>query len=307
MVINFSFDIYPFYKIIRPLNCILSGIALFVGVLIIDPDLFNKELTIILLGACCMIFVSAGGFVINDIFDIEIDKINKPERMLPSGRMSQKTAYFYTIFLFIIGVFLSIIALFIKTDLSIGIIPPVLTIIGIISLIAYAKYLKKYGIFGNLLITLLSLVPIIITGYVINDLNRAFFPVFLGFLLMYTREIIKDIEDIRADLAASSNSFFSLPAVIGLTPTVYLTRILLIFLIMSTFLPFTFHEFSFYASYSVGIFVILVDLLIIKILFELRETEDNLILKAKQAKKEMKYGIIFGLLAFTLNPFTPLS
>ena len=64
----FTEKIYPYYKIIRPLNSLLAGVALVVGILItLGLEIIVDEFSIILVGSIIMICVSAGGFVINDI------------------------------------------------------------------------------------------------------------------------------------------------------------------------------------------------------------------------------------------------
>ncbi len=58
----------------------------------------------IVLGSACAALLNAASNVINQIYDLEIDRINKPDRMLPSGRISMKSAWAYTWVLYAIAV-----------------------------------------------------------------------------------------------------------------------------------------------------------------------------------------------------------
>ena len=73
-------------KIFRPENVIITFVAVIVGA-IISTGIKSLQLNIIW-GAVSLAFACAAGNVINDIYDIEIDKINKPNRVLPTGSLS---------------------------------------------------------------------------------------------------------------------------------------------------------------------------------------------------------------------------
>ena len=88
-----------FIEILRPSVCVLSISAVFVGAVVSD------FLTLIpLLVAMIVAFLVAGaGNTLNDYFDYESDKINKPHRPIPSGRISKNIVLKYTFFLFTIS------------------------------------------------------------------------------------------------------------------------------------------------------------------------------------------------------------
>ena len=69
----------------------------------------NIEFSILL---SSVLFITAGGYIINDIFDIEVDKINKPDKVIITQQISEKYGWiFYSILNFIgllLGVYLSI-------------------------------------------------------------------------------------------------------------------------------------------------------------------------------------------------------
>lgn len=296
----------PFYKIIRPLNCIIGGLSLLVGVIVtLGIDILFENLFLIFIGIIIMYLVSAGGFVINDIIDIEIDKINTPHRILPSGAMSTKTAYYYMLILFFLSISLSIFSMSISTKLNLGLIPPIATIFGIISLIVYAKYLKNLGIIGNFLIAILTIVPFIIGGILLEDITRGLLPSAIVLSLIYSREIIKDILDVKGDVEAS-DSFYSLPALIGVKNTVWLARISLSILILCSFLPFLLEDFSFFRSFSMLGLAIIYLIIVIRIIFLLRGDSETISKNARKSKSLLKIGILFALIGLGLNPITTI-
>ena len=298
-------SLYPYFKIIRPLNCFLAGLSLFIGILItLGIQILANNFYLFTIGAIIIILISAGGFVINDIYDLEIDKINQPHRILPSGKISLTNAKVYTILLFTIGLILSFYTLTIQTnDLDLGFLPPLFVIVGIVSLTLYAVFLKKLGIVGNLIITALSIIPFIVGGFFINDMTRTFFPILLVISVMYSREIIKDVEDIKGDVAAS-DFMLSLPTVIGIKNTINIGRFFLLLTMAITTLPFLDKNFLYFRSWGVLIVVIVVDFIAFYSIIILHGNEDRLIFEARKVKKYLKIGITVGLIGLALNPFT---
>ena len=72
-----------------------------------DParELHLSVILTVVLGSVCAALLNAASNVINQIYDLEIDRINKPERMLPAGRISLRAAWAYTWLLYAAAVF----------------------------------------------------------------------------------------------------------------------------------------------------------------------------------------------------------
>ena len=88
----------PYIEILRPGNAVMGAISIIL-VALIDRT-FNLP---VLLAMLAVFFETAAGNVINDYFDYKIDLINKPERPIPSGRISLKAGKNYAYFLFLMG------------------------------------------------------------------------------------------------------------------------------------------------------------------------------------------------------------
>lgn len=134
--------IYPFLVLVRPANVvtaisdILAGVALS-GVLstAFDRLPFNHLLLLCLSTST----LYAGGIVFNDVFDFETDKIERPERPLPSGEVSLQSASLFGIALLTIGLIAAALVSVISFYIAIGII---------ISALSYDKFFKHNLITG---------------------------------------------------------------------------------------------------------------------------------------------------------------
>ncbi len=172
------------------------------------------------------ICIAAAGNIINDLYDVETDRLNKPHRQLIPFRISEKFGYNLYLILTVIGVGIG----FYLSNL-IG-RPGFSAIFIIISalLYLYATYLKQIIFVGNIIISLLVAMVIIIVG--LYDLLPAITPqnqhtqavifsilldyALFAFMINLLREMIKDQEDVTGDYNTGRNS---LPIAVGRSRT----------------------------------------------------------------------------------------
>ena len=92
----------------RPANIVTSIADVLAGIAIsgylLQPFLFNLQLQNILLLCLSTVGLFGGGVFFNDVFDAELDKIERPERAIPSGRVTVKEATLLGIILLMIGI-----------------------------------------------------------------------------------------------------------------------------------------------------------------------------------------------------------
>ena len=200
---------YPkaFLSIIRPQNCIIGGLTVIAGVAMAYRMApvgggISDFLLLFIYGYFTYFFVAAGGNVVNDIFDIEVDKINRPHRALPSGRMTIKQAWGYVAFLSIIGLLFAIL-----TGPYSALIVLIFQIIGYL----YAAKVKTLGLAGNFMVAFSFAFGILYGAFAYGEtiglpLTNAipiphwlFF--FTAFLILQARETIKGAEDVEGDEA----------------------------------------------------------------------------------------------------------
>ena len=91
-------------EILRPINCLMGALTGIIGLLNTRTGVFpNKFIVNLILGIIAYVFISGSGMVINDIYDIEIDRINRPQRPLPRGSITLSQAKVIFVIYLIIG------------------------------------------------------------------------------------------------------------------------------------------------------------------------------------------------------------
>jgi 4-hydroxybenzoate polyprenyltransferase len=146
--------------------------------------------------------ISAGGYVINDYFDVEIDKINKPQKWLSRETWNQHTLWRIFLWLTGIGLLLTLMASY-----RFGLVFYLTLYFGAtLGLYVYSAYLKCLPVVGNLVVALYCAATILIVAT--PDLHAGtadillpgfYFYIFFAFCITLYREIIKDLEDVSGD------------------------------------------------------------------------------------------------------------
>tara|TARA_X000000950_G_scaffold45805_1_gene52207 strand:+ start:19060 stop:20043 length:984 start_codon:yes stop_codon:yes gene_type:complete len=227
------------FKIIRWKNLVIISLSqIFIKFFLIDffiqkDQLLNENFVILLI---VTILIAASGYIVNDIYDYNLDQINKPEKVILGKFLKSRDAILIYMLFNSLAIALSIF-LCIKINQEIYILVFLLIIY---CLWLYSKKLKKYKIIGNILIAFfisLSLLNVPLFSYK-NILSDDIFFVFLiisifsvlAFLINVKREIIKDIEDIEGD---RMHKVKSLPIIFGIKKSRLVTIIIGIILMFA--------------------------------------------------------------------------
>jgi len=261
-----------FFKLLRPLNGIIGGLAVLVGGLLTDETI---EPNIFLACIVCFLIISAGN-AMNDLVDFEIDKINRPTRSIPSGKLTKKEVIIGSAVLFIIGDMASIL---------LGIQILIITCLASLLIIIYNFNLKRKGISGNLLVAFLSGFPFVYGGIVIGKPIFTVIPFLFAFLLHLAREILKDIEDMTGDKIANSLSF---PIKYGSKKAIRLAIGILSSLILVTILPSAIQLYN--RVYLIGV-IICIDIPVCIVMYKLLKSE----MYVSTANKLLKFSMVIGL------------
>lgn len=202
-----------FIRILRPLNLFQAGLAVVLTTAILGQMHDTNSLLLLILS---VILINGAGNVINDIYDIEIDRINRPDRPLPSGQMTLRTARVYMFNLFALGVFCaSLISL--ETFYIAALLATPL-------LIAYSYKLKRMPIIGNLLVSFMLGLAFIYVGSAFGQIQETLVMAALAFGFTLIRELVKDLEDMEGDQESGART---LPLVWGEKRTLNLTVFLM--------------------------------------------------------------------------------
>ncbi len=221
--------IIPFIKLIRTPNLIIVGLTqFFIQYLILVPSFHKAVLPITLnpfhftLLVLCTLCIAAAGYIINDIIDESIDKINKPDKVIIGEIFSVNTGYrlYYTVLIF--GL---LIALYLANYVG-NISLVAIYFIANLLLYLYSKFLKQTPLIGNLIVAIFCA---FVAGIVLFSERSSFVQLsehgyaeitwlcygYLIFAFVSTmfREVIKDIEDIEGDREKNCTT---LPILIGI-------------------------------------------------------------------------------------------
>ncbi|MFQ5648109.1 MAG: UbiA family prenyltransferase [Candidatus Aenigmatarchaeota archaeon] len=180
-----------YVQLLRPLNCLMTAVAVFVGGLLVMGGAPEGLLTL-RIAMLAAFLVAGGGNAINDYTDVEADKVNRPKRPIPSGRASKRGALAFSIALFVLGIVLA------------GMINWVTFFIALVNsvlLIAYSTHLQDKLLVGNAAISYLVGSGFLFGGAALGNLTLPFLLFLLAGLSNMSREIVKDLEDIAGDKA----------------------------------------------------------------------------------------------------------
>jgi len=197
--------IVSFFQLIRWPNIVLLAVCQLFGFLILKYNYqFSIDYkTIFLVITTC--FSASAGYIINDFFDTKIDFINKPSHLIFVDTVFKRREILviYYFFVFISQLFASFIS--IKIFIIVLIINSLLWI--------YSYQLKTRFLVGNLLVAFLAATSVYFPALLYAKTNRLLFIYALfAFFTHFLREIIKDIEDSKGDLAVNAKT---IPLVLG--------------------------------------------------------------------------------------------
>jgi len=278
----------PYIEIIRPGNALMGAIS------IILVALIDKTISVpVVLAMAAVFFETAAGNTINDYFDYKIDLINKPERPIPSGRISLKNGRNYAYLLFLAGT----VCGFLISYLTNNWIPFAIVLIADVVLYLYAYKLKSTPLIGNLAVAFMTGFGFVFGGFSINNPSIIMTSIFLGFfafVMTAAREIIKDIEDIEGDKADGART---LPIIIGTKIPAVIATVLII--VDSALCPLLYFQHIFGILYLVIIAIAVV--LFLYSAFIIMKSQDEQ--TAGKASKYLKIGMLIAFVAFALGSF----
>ena len=179
-------------RLMRPVNCFMMGFAVIVGVALSSPHLSSTLWLHLPYGFVTGFTLTAASMTINDYYDREIDRVNEPNRPIPSGLIKPKDALVFAFILTAIG--------FAAAYLT-NVFCFTIAIIAWIIFTTYTTIGKRSGLLGNFLVSLCVAIPFIYGGYVARSLLRPNVLIFASivFLSDTGREITKGIVDVEGD------------------------------------------------------------------------------------------------------------
>ena len=188
------------------------------------------------------LLIASAGYIINDIYDLDSDLINKPERVTINKGISENSAFNLYMILTFIGI---LVGLYLSWQVQKNSFAILFLIISS-SLYFYSTTLKQIAFVGNLLVSLTLGLSVMIVGifeilpFITPETQAGYFEIFkllsfyaaFSFALNLVREIIKDIEDVDGDYKVG---YKTLPIVFGRKRSAYFAAFCLALSIMGIF------------------------------------------------------------------------
>jgi geranylgeranylglycerol-phosphate geranylgeranyltransferase len=261
--------------IIRPVNCVIAFLSALVGAWIGRNIVMSPPL---ILAAMITFIVCAFGNIINDLKDIEIDRINNPTRPLPSCLVDKKIVRLMALVFCVLALVFS---------LTLDVLPCIFVLATVLLLFLYACYFKKMP-WGNVVVALLTGFSFLLGGAVARN-PACLFPFLFSLCIHYAREIIKDIIDIQGDRAVGVTS---LPIVLGVEQACNLSALALGVLCILMPLPFILKTLG--VPYIAIILIIAYPMVIYTILRLLQKPLEN---ELRRLSNLLKVTMAVGLVA----------
>lgn len=249
--------IKAFFKLTRWSNLLMIAIMMLIVYYCLMSPLFVSGIASVmpsppafLLLLISLVFIVAGGYVINDLFDVEIDKLNKPDKLIVTKNFTEKETKISYIMLTTIGLASGLVSSLMieKNDF--------LTLFALLSLLvallySYSSTYKKKFFVGNLIVSLSVAFAVFLPWlfellYLSDNLlvlsaSKELMMGVLPFVLIYTafaflmtliREIIKDAEDYKGDSVTRCRT---IPIVLGINKTKTILCIMVVALMLLLF------------------------------------------------------------------------
>ncbi len=265
----------------------MIGFAVIVGAFVSKPA--SVDGAALALGFVTGFAICAYSMVINDYYDIEVDRLNQPDRPLPSGAATRRWAVTLALAMLAVGVVASVVLLNWAA-------------VGVALLYAFLSWLynyraKKYGISGNLIVASSLAIPFIYGGVVAGGSVTSSLLLFMAgtaFLSGVGREIVKAMADTVGDEKRGIRSF---ARVHGLKSASAVGAAFFLAAVVSSLLPLLLLTVSTFYRYG----VIIPDVIFVYLAYLTlsRPTAE----RALKVKRQALLGMLIGLLVFIGGAF----
>jgi geranylgeranylglycerol-phosphate geranylgeranyltransferase len=222
--------LFAFISLTRPLNATITFIGVCAAGYIAGakPD----QYVTLLFAALAAALLGSAGNCINDVFDVDIDRINRPARAIASGTVSVEEARRFSLFLAIAGLAISGFC---------GGLPFIIACLSCILIYFYNATLKHIPLVGNLLVGFLTGLTFIYGAAAVSNPLYGIIPAVFALLMNFAREILKDIEDMEGDEALGIITY---PLYAGVRPALALVTAVFVALMIIALLPYFFRVYS---------------------------------------------------------------
>jgi len=205
------------------------------------------DILILFFGVMMLILIYASQAIYNNILDYEADKINAPDRPLPRGAISMKTAWAA----YWVLIFFGLLSAFLASPLLV----PAALLLAFIGYI-YSKYTKGLFVLSYITLTISHMCVPLLFGYAINAPIDATIFTIIGFVFLanFIAVSVKDYKDVEGDRAVGLKT---LPVLMGVRNASYVTFFGFFLLALIFWIPWYFFGLSLTFMVAYGVIALL--------------------------------------------------
>ncbi len=287
-------------ELLRPHNLVVAALTTLIGYTVFVSAYWlplQSMLSIYAKAASIVVLVAAGGYVINDYYDVETDAVVKPWRPIPSGRVSRPVAA---------ALAWGLIAAGLAVAATMGFLVFVFVAVNTLLVYEYSRWIKRTGFIGNIVVAFNSAASIVLGGLAPAAVSGLPLPIVvlvpaaIAFILVLGREIVKGIEDYEGDLKAC---YMTLAVRLGPRRAARIAALILTIVVALSPLPLILAPYTLvYAALAAA-----VDIMVAYTITVLLKTQSDreAIHVAPRLRSVLKVSFLLGALAFLLG--VPLS
>ena len=268
------------YKISRPLSTLSGALAVFLGGYVAGTG----EWLNIFLAALVTILVSSSANAWNDYLDIEIDKINQPQRPLPSGMVSPRAAVIFAIGAALISVVIA--ALINLPALIIAVATNML-------LFLYSWRLKSTVLLGNFTVAFISALSAVFGGVAAGNVKPSIWLAVIIAVAILGREVLKTLADYEGDLRQRCRT---ISTVWGRRPARILFYIMVLITIGMMLLPYLFRVY-----HPIYVYIVVFGVYPVTLYILVKVSRERTGAQLERLSQLMKYDFLIWFLAVVLG------
>lgn len=222
-------------ELVRPGNAVAAAVLTFTGTFVAVGDAaWGAAGPATVAAVVATVAATGGGNAINDYFDREVDRVNRPDRPIPRGAVSPRGALVFA---------LSLFALALGAATTLPVVALALAGVNAAALAAYTRLFKGLPGVGNLVVALLTGSTFLFGGAAVGRPLAPGLAVLAALAAGTTlgRELVKDVEDVAGDRAAGLRT---LPIVAGERAALVLAAAAVAASVLASGLPVVFGTFG---------------------------------------------------------------
>ncbi|WP_227354378.1 geranylgeranylglycerol-phosphate geranylgeranyltransferase [Haladaptatus salinisoli] len=277
------------FELTRPGNAFAAGVLTFIGAFVAGGVFADSRFVRVVAAVLATWLATGAGNAINDYFDRDIDRINAPDRPIPRGAVSPRGALVFSVVLFA-GATVAVLAL---PPLAIAI-----AVVNLLALVAYTKLFKGLPGVGNAVVAYLGGSTFLFgsaavavgagnAGASFGEIRAAGVLFLLAALSTFTREVVKDVEDMAGDREEGLNT---LPLAIGARPAIAVGAAFLVVAVAASPLPY------FWETFGVAYLVVVLPADVLMLYATYESVNDP-----TAGQRHLKYGMFLAAIAFVVG------